>query len=38
MEAYGVGFLARHVIYLAVRMGGWLNYKKYKAKYYERTQ
>ena len=38
MEAYGVGFLARNVIYLAVRMGGWLNYKKYKAKYYEQAQ
>lgn len=35
MKLYGVDFLTRYTIYIAVRVGGWLSFRKHKAKYHD---
>lgn len=34
MKKYGVGWFTRHMIYRAVRLGGWMSYRKRKAEYW----
>lgn len=37
MKLYGVGWFTRHMIYRAVRVGGWMSYGKRNAEYWKKS-